>query len=702
MESRSTAKKTLLATSSYGNEILIWDIETGEMIRRLDGHNGAVYDLDFDPSGKLLVSASADDTLKVWQVNTGKRLDTLGQPLREQFVGRVSPNGKFIYGAGRDNRIRQWRLISKESAKINPLVNARFAHEQPIVDLDLSADSMLLASSSEDLSLKFWNARSLRLIGAYENQPAIATAINFAPDGKSIAVGRLDGSFELLKVRRNLAKSDADRPLAETVVIDAPVGEMKSITDTEPNNTAQTAQAISIPAKIKGKIFSSEKTSSDADVDCFQFEAKKGERFVLETNASRQKSPLDTKIAIVDSNGQPIPRVLLQAVRDSYFTFRGKDSNTSDDFRVKNWEEMELNEFLYADGEVVKLWHYPRGPDSGFRVYPGKGNRWTYFDTTPNSHALSAPCFIVEPYPPGTLLTPNGLPVFTIHYENDDESTRKLGSDSRLLFTAPADGKFVTRLTDVRGFEGENFHYELTIRRAQPDFSVRLSGTNLTVRPGSATEFTLQATRNDGFDGAIRVEISDLPPGFHATTPIVIEAGQMEAKGNIFADANAPKPTAENAKKSKVSAFASINGKERKVAVNSFGEFKLGPAPRVQIRLGAVADSWEDAKQYSIDKPLELTIEPGQMIAAKVYSERNKYENLIDFGKDDAGRGLPHGVYVDNIGLNGLMIRKGENERTFYISAAKWVPNQTRKFFLRANNVDGECAVPVILHVKGE
>ena len=38
-----------------------------------------------------------------------------------------------------------------------------------------------------------------------------------------------------------------------------------------------------------------------------------------------------------------------------------KDSDTSDDFRLQNWGEMEINEFLYAKGEVVKLWLYPRG-----------------------------------------------------------------------------------------------------------------------------------------------------------------------------------------------------------------------------------------------------------------------------------------------------------------------------------------------------
>ena len=59
-----------------------------------------------------------------------------------------------------------------------------------------------------------------------------------------------------------------------------------------------------------------------------------------------------------------------------------------------------------------------------------------------------------QPHPPGTKLIPNGLPVFTLFYENDDDGERELGTDSRLLFTAPADGTYLVRVTDSRGIGG--------------------------------------------------------------------------------------------------------------------------------------------------------------------------------------------------------------------------------------------------------
>ena len=131
--------------------------------------------------------------------------------------------------------------------------------------------------------------------------------------------------------------------------------------------------AVTLPALISGSV------SSPGDADVFRFHAREGEALTFEVNAARSKSKVDSRLEILSAAGEPIEQVVLQATRDSWFTFRGKDSDISDDFRVHNWAEMELNEYLYADGEVVRLWLYPRGPDSGFKVYPGSGKRHTFF-----------------------------------------------------------------------------------------------------------------------------------------------------------------------------------------------------------------------------------------------------------------------------------------------------------------------------------
>src|SRR5262249_33189737 len=171
---------------------------------------------------------------------------------------------------------------------------------------------------------------------------------------------------------------------------------------------------------------------------------------MLETDAARRGSPVDTRLEVLHPDGQPVARLLLQAVRNTAVNFRGVDSGATG-MRLDNYEEMELNQYLYMNGEVTRLFRMPQGPDSEMMMYTAGGKRRTYFDTTAVAHALDETGYIVEPRKLGTKLAATGLPVFTLHYENDDEADRKLGSDSRLQFTAPTNGVYLARVSDTRG-----------------------------------------------------------------------------------------------------------------------------------------------------------------------------------------------------------------------------------------------------------
>ena len=80
--------------------------------------------------------------------------------------------------------------------------------------------------------------------------------------------------------------------------------------------------------------------------------------------------------------------------------------------------------------------------------------------------------------------------------------------------------------------------------------------------------------------------------------------------------------------------------------------------------------------------PLEFSIRPGQTITAKVRAVRHDFAGRIELGGDDSGRNLPHGLYVDNIGLNGLLIVEGQTERDFFITASKIARPGTRGCFI--------------------
>jgi WD40 repeat protein len=685
---------SLLATAGYDRAVKLWRVEDGAAVKSIDVHDGPVFELAWHPSGKVLASASADETVKLWRIPDGLRLDTLKEPLAEVFGVAITPDGGTVLAAGRDKRIHAWKLVSLDAPAANPPLQSRFAHESPIVAIGLSADGRHLLTSADDRSLKCWSVPGLVLEHEYPRQPDVVSSLVARPDG-TMSVGRMDGSLavERIVVDPPAAAVAAVSPRAAGDSPAAPPAAPQA--EQEPNDSATAAQRITVPAVVKGAI------GRPGDTDCFRFAARAGETLVLEVNAARSKSKLDSRIEVLDAAGAPLERVVLQAVRDSWFTFRGKDSNQSDDFRVQNWREMELDEYLYAGGEVVRLWHYPRGPDSGFIVYPGEGARHTFFGTTPVTHALGEPAWIVEPLPPGASPAPNGLPVFRIPYENDDEPTRRFGADSQLLFTAPADGEYVARIGDVRGFgaagDAAEYAYTLEIRPPAPSFAVSIGGKDPKVSPGSGREIAFTADRNEGFEGPVRIAVSDLPPGFTFHGPLEIAAGQRKALGVLSAAADAAAPDAAAIGRVKVTATGMIAGREVVKELGTLGEIKLAEKPKVTVAVQPGADP--QTFRETPGEPLTLLVRPGQTIAARVKAERHDFANRIELGGFDAGRNLPHAVYVDNIGLNGLLIVEGQTEREFFITAAPIAKPGRRIFHIKAGPDGGQCSPPIVIEV---
>ena len=82
-----------------GNDIDIWDSNTGELLNSLTWHGNPIRGVVFSPDGKKVVSYGLDKGFNVWDANSGELLETLhGQAI--VFGVAFSPNGKTVASAG--------------------------------------------------------------------------------------------------------------------------------------------------------------------------------------------------------------------------------------------------------------------------------------------------------------------------------------------------------------------------------------------------------------------------------------------------------------------------------------------------------------------------------------------------------------------------------------------------------------------------
>ncbi|MBI4909637.1 MAG: PPC domain-containing protein [Acidobacteria bacterium] len=404
--------------------------------------------------------------------------------------------------------------------------------------------------------------------------------------------------------------------------------------------TAALAQQVTLPVTINGRI-------DKARENYFRFSARKGQQVILEVNARRLESELDSEIEVLDAKGKPIERATVRSVSETYVVLRDHDS-VRPGIRIQNWSSFAVGDYLMIGSEIVRINALPRGPDDDFIAESFGGQRITYFGTSGEAHANDQPVYKVQIHPPGTQFSSNGLPLVRLSYRNDDGGPG-YGKDSYLQFTAPADGDYIARIRDVRGSVGPDHAYRLTLRGRKPDFRLTMNPRNPNIPQGGTIPVSVTAQRRDDFDGPIEVTIDGLPQGVTATRGF-IGKGQINTVLLLTA---ADSVKAGEAVALKVTGRANIDGRPVAHAANPGDRLKLASImPKPDLLMTA--------------ETREVELEAGGTAQITVTVARQR-----DYG----GRvpvqvlNLPPRVRVLDVGLNGVLVNEDESRRSFTIEA---------------------------------
>lgn len=432
------------------------------------------------------------------------------------------------------------------------------------------------------------------------------------------------------------------------------------------------ANAVDLPCAINGRL--------EAPQHAYRFHAVKGQPLTIDVLARRAGSPLDSEIEVLDANGKPVERAVIRPVYQTEVTLNDRDSATNA-LRIFAWDGVGIGDYMMVGREVVRVVEMPRGPDSDIFFRSFRGQRLTYFGTTPEYHSVGQPVYKVEVHPAGAAFSPNGYPVTRLTYRNDDGGPL-FGKDSHLDFVAPADGDYLVRLRDTRGQYGPDYTYRLLIHPPRHDYRLSLSPAHPNLPRAGAVVVNVECERFDRFDGAISLSLEGLPPGFTATSTD-IEPGETSASLLITASPDAATPSSPVPLR--LVGRARIGDREVVRAVEpGAGGRLLTVLPAPDARVGTDVQA--------------LTIHPGEEVSLEVRLDRQgKFGGRVPIEV----KNLPFGVQVQNIGLNGILVTEEENTRTVSIRCEPWVKPQTRPFYVVANIEGGvaNAGAPIVLTV---
>jgi hypothetical protein len=460
------------------------------------------------------------------------------------------------------------------------------------------------------------------------------------------------------------------------------VGSDPEILEQEPNDSPAQAQMVSLPVTINGHISGGAQTRGAADEDYYRFHARKGESLTIEVAAARLGSPLDSVIEVLDAQGNPIPRATLRCLNETVTTLSDRDSR-GPSLRLTSTSGFHERDYVMVGDELDQLVYISDQPDEDVGLRSADGLRWGLLGTSPDVHAVNTPVYRVEILPPGAEFPPNGLPVFHLTWRNDDGGPG-YGSDSRLNFVAPEDGDYLLHLKDIRGLEGNDFAYRLSLHEANPDYQLRAEPENPNIPKGGSTVVTVEASRVQGYEGPIEINVEGLPAGVTASAA-TIPAGQDSTILLLSADAGAPVDALPAA--FKIVGHAQINGRDRTRVANQDASLVLAsviPPPDAVVTAG----------------PSRITLEPGQEVKVTLNVERrNGFQGRVPC----TVRNLPPGIRVVNVGLNGVLVTETQSTRTFTLRAEDWAKPITQPIYVvgevESNSPTMHPSAPLIVEV---
>ncbi|MEA5626152.1 serine/threonine-protein kinase [Nostoc sp. UHCC 0251] len=194
----------ILATASDDKTIKLWQVETLKEICTLLGHSHAVKSVAFSPDGQILASGSWDKTIKLWDVNTGTEICTItGHQLQVNSVA-FSPQGQLLASASYDRTIRLWQIEGSQREIQNrpcySLLSTLSGHAWAVLTVAFSPDGKILATGSDDNTIKLWEVNTGQLISTLVGHSWSVVAVAFTADGETLLSASWDKTVKLWRV----------------------------------------------------------------------------------------------------------------------------------------------------------------------------------------------------------------------------------------------------------------------------------------------------------------------------------------------------------------------------------------------------------------------------------------------------------------------------------------------------------------------
>ncbi|KIJ58402.1 hypothetical protein HYDPIDRAFT_119553 [Hydnomerulius pinastri MD-312] len=182
-----------LLSASHDGTIFIWDVESGEVEKKVTGHTASVNSIVIAPDGSIFASGSKDRTLRFWHGLTGEPEEP---PIASGFKGRevwgvsFSPDGLRV-AATCASYVHIWDTRTRD-----PIVGPLEVPSGGYYTTAFSPDGSRIAADAADGTVRVWDSVSGEVVfDALKGHSSTVRCAAFTPDGEQLVTCAEDNAI---------------------------------------------------------------------------------------------------------------------------------------------------------------------------------------------------------------------------------------------------------------------------------------------------------------------------------------------------------------------------------------------------------------------------------------------------------------------------------------------------------------------------
>ena len=174
----------------------VWDLQTDQPAKRLDGHTTRIRGLAFDGRGRRLATADDDGTLRIWDTTawTSTCMHPVGGVGVACLAWSLDPRTPDVlaFGGMGSGQIALYD-VARNAEVASPLTG----HEQDVGSLAFTPDGKRLVSGSNDCTIRVWDVGAGKDAAILRGHEYDVLSVAVSPDGNRIASGSNESAVKL-------------------------------------------------------------------------------------------------------------------------------------------------------------------------------------------------------------------------------------------------------------------------------------------------------------------------------------------------------------------------------------------------------------------------------------------------------------------------------------------------------------------------